>query len=111
MRPRATMSDDVLLTEAKSWAAEVIGGSADADERDVRRAVFAKLPERNFWPDWQLMQAATLLLSPPAPLEPGKIVVFEQFYEESLRRQIEEFAAEFFSLPVVTRQARYRELQ
>src|SRR5205085_6439135 len=99
------------LTEAKSWAAEVIGVSADAAERDVRRAVFAKLPEKKFWPDWQLMQAATVLLSPPAPLEPGKLVVFDQAYEESLCKQIEEFAAECFSLPVATRQARYRELQ
>jgi hypothetical protein len=95
------------------WSAEQLGLAEDAAPEAVRAAVFRELPEQDFVPSFAWHQAAIVLTRPNQKvlLDDALRGHLLRTEEESLREEVEEFAAEFFTLPVPQRQVRYQALE
>lgn len=95
----------------RAWAAEQLGVAPSASRAECRAALLRALPDDDFVPFESTKPAAQLLLSAANAAASGNA---RQHYlrdsEDALRRRIETFAAEFFSLEPGERRQRYEEL-
>ena len=92
------------------WAAEQLGVDESASPVAVRAAFWGRLREANFLPPSAWRSALSLLQHGLPDHWSGDHEAPRRIWEEVLRAEVETFAAQFFSLPVDSRQQRWREL-
>jgi hypothetical protein len=96
--------------DERRWAAQQFGLGPEATAAEARSAFLRALPETEFSPSPSWHRAAWVLSRPDAVGgAPDEEFLLET--QEELRTAVEDFAAEFFDLPVAPRQSRWRELR
>jgi hypothetical protein len=99
---------DRLKVPLERFAAEMVGLETTLDESATRAALFGKLRDHDFLPDPLQHQAILALAGRPVV---GGSVLLEALAEAEGRRlhvEVEEYAADFFGLPVASRVDQYR---
>ena len=101
---------DRLEGPLERFAAEVVGLEQRPDEADTLAALFRKLRDDDFLPD-PLTHEALLALA-GRPVESGSLLGEEAAAaeERKLHAEVEQFASEFFAIPVASRVDRWRTL-
>lgn len=90
-----------------AWAAETLGLNPQAAPAEIRAALLQRLPDEDFLPPSQ-WQSALPLVRGRMPADARTLL--PEVVEKRLREEVEEFAAEFFSLAPVERRRRLEDL-
>jgi hypothetical protein len=96
----------------RDWARGVLGVPAGETADQTRAAMLARLEEAEFVPPPQWEQAILLLVDDPPDEMWARLGGKEMLdaREAALKGEVDQFALEFFALPLARRHARWREL-
>ncbi len=103
---------DSLRPDFHCWALARLGLQPDTTAEQARHAFLGRLADADFLPAPEAQTAFWVLGGrDPATFSPAAVVPFLQEQEETLRRDVARFAADFFQLPIAERLARWEALQ
>jgi hypothetical protein len=92
--------------EPRAWAAEILGTSPDGAPAEFTAALLRRLVEEDFVPPPVFRMAWETAVRPGA--EGCRLPPLEQFCEERLSVEIEQFAGQFFTIPRPQRVQRWQ---
>jgi hypothetical protein len=106
-------SSPASIQDPTGWAAEQLGLGPRASTSEVRAAFLRRLPDVDFLPPeaWQRAYQQLTASGPFAPDSATGSPRLLQVEEDRLRREVENFASQFFRLPATNRKLRWQDLR